>query len=283
MASQPNSGDKAVAVRWVGHATVLLESPGWRLLTDPVLGWRVGALRRLAPPVAPGVTDGIDAVLISHAHADHLDLPSLRRIGRKVPVIAPPAAARVLRRRGFASVQEATAGAVLRLGAATVEVTPARHDGRRWPWGGPADAVGLLVHGDPAVYFAGDTDLFPEMSLLAGRVGVALLPVAGWGSGLGPGHLDPERAAEAAATIKPRVAIPIHWGTFAPIWSQASVARSHRASVDAFVARAAAIAPGVEVRVLAPLERTRWCGHPTVGRASAVAPALGGRDDRSDG
>jgi hypothetical protein len=77
-------------------------------------------------------------------------------------------------------------------------------------------ALGYRIAGSRAVYFAGDTDLFPEMAELAGTIELALLPVWGWGPNLGRGHLDPRRAAEAAAIIRPRIAVPIHWGTFYP-------------------------------------------------------------------
>jgi L-ascorbate metabolism protein UlaG (beta-lactamase superfamily) len=253
MTLSPQPGADGAGVIWVGHATVLLEAGGRRLLTDPVLGVRVGLLRRLAPPVPPALVEDIDAVLLSHAHGDHLDLRSLRRIGTSVPVIAPPAAARLLRRRGFRLTQEVVPGSTVTPAGVTVEVTRATHDGRRWPRGDPEEAVGYLVHGDPAVYFAGDTDLFPEMSLLAGRVDVALLPVSGWGPSLGPGHLDPERAAQAAATIRPRVAIPIHWGTLArPGRRPASDAITRPARE--FAEAMGRLAPDVEVRVLSPGE-----------------------------
>jgi L-ascorbate metabolism protein UlaG (beta-lactamase superfamily) len=258
----------------------MIELGGIRLLTDPVVGGRVGFLRRIAPPPAPDAARAVDAVLLSHCHADHLDLHSLRSLGAEVRVVAPPRAVSWLRRRGFQCAEPVTAGAKVRVGAVEIEVTPARHDGRRWPVGDPAQAVGFLAGG---IYFAGDTDLFPEMESLTGRVDVALLPIAGWGPTLGPGHLDPSRAAQAAAIIRPRIAIPIHWGTFGPFWSGASAARAQRASVDSFVAEAARIAPDVEVRVLAPLAQTEWCRHPDRAHVSAVARPGHGGDDRSDG
>lgn len=89
----------------------------------------------------------------------------------------------------------------------------ASHDGRRHPLARPVASLGYLLEGPPNVYFAGDTDLFPGMSALAGRVDVALLPVAGWGPRLPAGHMDPVRAADAVALIRPRLAVPIHWGT----------------------------------------------------------------------
>jgi len=72
----------------------------------------------------------------------------------------------------------------------------------------------VVEAGGVRVYVAGDTDLFAGMSRL-GPVDVALLPVWGWGPTLGPGHLDPPRAAEAVRRIKPKKAVPVHWGTLA--------------------------------------------------------------------
>lgn len=138
----------------------------------------------------------------------------------------------------------------------SVVATPARHDGRRRPLGAAVDALGFVVEGDGArIYFAGDTDLFDGMAHLGdGGLDVALLPVWGWGPSLGPGHLDPERAARAVALLRPRVAIPIHWGTLLPVTS--TVRAAHRRLLTepprAFAAHCARLAPGVEVRILRP-------------------------------
>jgi L-ascorbate metabolism protein UlaG (beta-lactamase superfamily) len=110
-----------------------------------------------------------------------------------------------------------------------------------------------VVEGSRSVYFAGDTDLFDEMAGLRESVDVALLPVWGWGPSVGAGHLDPERAAQAAALIEPAVAIPIHWGTFALPWVALRGLPDEERERPAreFAAFAAQRAPGVEVRVLA--------------------------------
>jgi L-ascorbate metabolism protein UlaG (beta-lactamase superfamily) len=97
-----------------------------------------------------------------------------------------------------------------------VQAIRAEHDGRRRPFGPAAEALGYRIAGSSRLYFAGDTDLCAEMDDLAGTVDVALLPVWGWGPRLGAGHLDPRRAAEAVLRIRPRIAVPIHWGTFYP-------------------------------------------------------------------
>ena len=106
------------------------------------------------------------------------------------------------------------------------------------------------------MYFAGDTDLFDEMALLAGSLDLALLPVWGWGRTLGRGqHLDPMRAAAAAALLRPRIAVPIHWGTYHPMHRRVGSEPGEFFDPPRVFARAAAaLAPQVDVRVLAPGE-----------------------------
>jgi L-ascorbate metabolism protein UlaG (beta-lactamase superfamily) len=89
---------------WLGHATVLVEVAGAALLTDPVLRPRVAHLRRYATTPAP--PSRVDAILVSHAHHDHLDLRSLRLLDPHAPVVVPPGAARAVcrRRRGSPKV-----------------------------------------------------------------------------------------------------------------------------------------------------------------------------------
>jgi L-ascorbate metabolism protein UlaG (beta-lactamase superfamily) len=233
----------AARLVYVGHATVLVELDGVRLLTDPVLRSRVLHLRRRAP-VAEEPLRGLTAVLVSHVHYDHFDRLSLRRLGTDVPVVLPRRSRRLL--WGFSDVREVEAGDELRFGAVTVRAVPAEHASRR-PTLPSTPSLGYVVSGSRRVYFAGDTDLFPGMADLAGDLDVALLPVAGWGSKVGAGHLDPERAARAAGLLRPRLAVPIHWGTLSVLWRDAS-----SEAAEEFVRRAAELAPGVEVRVLRP-------------------------------
>lgn len=240
-------------ITWLGHSTVLLELDGVRLLTDPVLRDRVGPLVRIAPAVEVQSLGRVDGVLISHMHADHLDVASLRLLPDQPPVVAPRGAAQWLLRQGVRDVHELSAGEETDLAGVRVRATPARHQRGRWPWG-RVDPVGYLAGGPRPVYFPGDTDLFEDMAELSGRVEVALLPVAGWGPRLGPGHLDAERASRAAALVAPRIAIPIHWGTLARGWARRPA--DPAAPVREFAALMQRHAPEVEVRVLAPGERT---------------------------
>jgi L-ascorbate metabolism protein UlaG (beta-lactamase superfamily) len=236
-------------VTYVGHATVLIEAGGSRLLTDPLLRSRVAHLRRLVPfgPL-PELTSP-DGVVISHAHLDHLDLASLQQLAPSGPVVVPRGWGGLAERAGLREVVEVEVGDRVAVGALEVLATPAEHDGRRRPLGRAAEALGYLITGPHRIYFAGDTDLFDGMGDLAEDLDLALLPVAGWGRRLPPGHLDPERAARAAALLRPRVAVPIHWGTYAsPLVRTGNPDRPARE----FAGLAQRHAPEVEVRIVRP-------------------------------
>jgi len=223
------------------------------VLTDPALRQRIAHIRRRVPAPSLPELEPLDAVVVSHAHHDHLDPPSLRLVARDCPVIVPRGCGGILRRRRIREVIEVEPGDRIAVGGIFVEAVPALHDGRRYPTGRQRPALGYLLEAPPRVYFAGDTDLFPEMDELAGRVDVAALPVGGWGPRVPAGHLDPERAARAVALIQPRIAVPIHWGTLSAIGA-ARTADSF-APARAFSRAVARLAPQVDVRVLAPGER----------------------------
>ena len=241
-------------ITWVGHATVALEIGGARLLTDPVLRPRVAHLSRRAPPPDPAVLAGLDGVLVSHLHLDHLDVPSLRMLGRGVRLVVPRGAGVVLRRAGFHRVTELAVGEETNVGGAVVTALPADHDGRRHPLGPVAETIGFEIGGAHRVYFAGDTDVFDGMEDLAGRFDLALLPIWGWGPTLGPGHMDPAAAAHAAALLRPRVVVPIHWGTLFPAGLHHVRGAALVEPPRAFARLVAETAADVAVRTLAPGE-----------------------------
>nr|WP_110467436.1 MBL fold metallo-hydrolase [Williamsia limnetica] len=209
------------AVRWFGHASVLIRDRGTVVLTDPVLTSRVAHLRRRRGPNPTGAdVRAPDVVLLSHLHADHTHLPSLRQLSRDVPIVVPagaPDALASLRAVGDRLI-EVRAGDEVPIGNVTIRAVPADHDGRRWRRG-PAttSALGYVIAGDRRTYFAGDTDLYPDLGDWASDIDLALLPVGGWGPTLGVGHMDPARAVLAAQQVAARHVVPIHFGTLWPI------------------------------------------------------------------
>ncbi|UCG23466.1 MAG: MBL fold metallo-hydrolase [Chloroflexota bacterium] len=238
-------------ITYVGHATLLIEMDGARLLTDPLLRQYIGPLRRrFALP--NDVIEEVDAVLISHLHGDHLDLPSLKRVGRDVRMIVPKGAGPYLKVRRFRRVEEIERGESAMIGGLRIEATRADHGGRQLPWVPWVEPLGYLIDGSHEIYFAGDTDLFPEMAYIGQELDLAFLPVWGWGPNLGKGHLDPFRAARALEHLRPKVAIPIHWGTYSPVGLELLRPKFLTQPPLEFAEHAAELSPPMTVHVLQP-------------------------------
>jgi L-ascorbate metabolism protein UlaG (beta-lactamase superfamily) len=239
---------RSLAIEFVGHATLLVELDTIRLLTDPALQARIGPLRRVGESPASVPAD-VDAVLISHLHRDHLDLASLRRLGGHPRLVVPRGAAAWLRARGFAEVEELEPGEITSVGGIRIRAVHARHGGFRPPAGPAAGAIGYVIEGSRSVYFAGDTGLFEGMRELQGAIDVALLPVGGWGPTLpSRHHLDPVDAARAAALIRPRLSVPIHWGTYWPVGLRWLRPERRHGPPGRFVRAASELAPGAIIR-----------------------------------
>ena len=152
----------------------MLDLGGARLLTDPLLGSRLGHLTRRVP--VPGGLGRVDAVLISHVHSDHLDMSSLAALAGSPQIVAPAGAGDLLRDRGFEHVIELREGESTTLRGVRVTATAAHHHARRGlfsPW---VRSLGFVIEEGLRVYFAGDTDVYEAMEELT-PLDVALLPV----------------------------------------------------------------------------------------------------------
>jgi L-ascorbate metabolism protein UlaG (beta-lactamase superfamily) len=248
----------AARVTWWGHSTVWLEDSGVRLLTDPLLTDRLAHLRRAAGPrpVLPGPPD---AVLVSHLHADHLHLASLRQVPGDPVIVLPRGTADFVRKglgRPRARVVELSPGEEVPVGAVRVRAVRAHHHDVRGPWSRlRATPIGFTVEGSLRTWYAGDTGLFDEMAGIS-PVDLALIPVGGWGPSLGETHLDPAQAAEAVHRAKAATAVPVHYGTFWPVGFSRVRPHLFHSPAREFVRHAATVAPHTTVRVLRHGETT---------------------------
>jgi L-ascorbate metabolism protein UlaG (beta-lactamase superfamily) len=216
-------------ITYIGHATLLIEVAGVRVLTDPNFDSTLGGfLPRVAPPGVPiEQLPQLDALLLTHAHADHLSFDSLNRLPRDVPLFAPPAVERWLRKRGYANATPLAPSDAAQVGGVTVHAAAAKHIGSRYAvdrWRSAANMY-LLDAGDVACFFAGDTALTPdshrmvEEQLVARgrRLDVALLPIGHapwWKPRYRSGHMTSDDALTLFDRLGARYMIPYHWGVF---------------------------------------------------------------------
>jgi L-ascorbate metabolism protein UlaG (beta-lactamase superfamily) len=245
-------------ITFLGHASTVIEMDGLRVVTDPVLRRLVGPLyRRVPEPLTEPLTDP-DVLLISHLHLDHYDPRSLRLFRRDTPVLAPVGAGLSLRWRGFTDIHEIAPGERVRVGSVDITGTAAKHLGTRHPLAVRTPSLGYVISGSHSVYFAGDTGFFAEIAdVWQERLDVALLPIAG----LGPRmpefkHMSPRDAVKAMGLLRPRLVVPIHWGTYHFPGTAFFRFRPdfHRRAPFLFMAQAADLEPDVHTVLLQPGE-----------------------------
>lgn len=265
----PSALSPVLKITYIGHATLLIEIGGKRILTDPNFDTKLG---RFLPRVsAPGIglanLPKIDLILLTHAHADHLSFDSLRMIG-DVPLYAPPPVARWIRQRGFSNAFELEVGEELAAGDVRVKVARALHTGNRYGidrWRQQTNMY-LIDTNYESVFFAGDTALsessthLVERTLAAERrrLDVALLPIGyapRWRPGFRKGHLTSLDALTLFERLEARYFIPYHWGTFRHITS------TPYSAIDELREHILTHTRGSDVKVLEPGESFQLSGE----------------------
>jgi len=217
-------GDDALAIGWIGHATVLVKLAGTTILTDPALFDRIGVQvgpimigphRIVAPALPLDRLPPLDAVVITHAHMDSLDLPTLRALPKDATLVAPTDCRSLLGGLGFRSYVELGWGERTTVAGMTIEAVPVRHWGKRWPWEASRGYNGYLFRKDGmSVLFASDTAYTGDFT----RFRDARLDVAIFGNGAYDpwirNHANPEQVWQMFVDSGARYLVPIHWDTF---------------------------------------------------------------------
>lgn len=224
-----NVEDSQIRITLVNHSTVLIQRAGFNLLTDPIwseraspLSW-IGPKRRRKPGVRLEDLPPIDAVLVSHNHYDHLDLPTLRHLAARggCTFVVAARGAHLLRSEKIEPVSELDWGDSLNISGVSIHSVPALHfsargilDRNKTLWCGY-----VVKHADQLVYFAGDTGFGNHFAQIRERFGppnLALLPIGAYEPRwfMSPVHMSPEEAVKAHTILDAKRSIAIHHGTF---------------------------------------------------------------------
>jgi len=215
-----------VGAVWIGHCTFLIHLEGTTILTDPVFSSKVGVSllglatlgpERFVPPALPlEALPPIDLVVVSHAHMDHLDLPTLKRLPREVPLILARDNSEFVEELGFSRRQELDWGQSAEVDGVRIEALPVQHWGRRYPWDRERGYNGLLFtkHGR-SVLFGGDTALTARLPEAVGgrRPDLVMLSIGAYNPYI-QNHASPEQAWEMFHAMRARYLAPMHWRTF---------------------------------------------------------------------
>ncbi len=210
-----------IRYKFLGHSTVLVEMHNARFITDPIVSNRALVVRRKRRAgYDPEDLANIDFVLLSHAHWDHLDRPTLRKIAKKskARVICPHGHLSLLSDLGFTEIHEMSFDETLLIDSFSFSLTPVNHRGKRWLERYRLSS-GLFVKGpDHSFWFAGDTGYRNDFTrgMQNTRPDVALIPIGAyepreWFHMM---HMSPEDALQAFVDIEASYMLPIHWGAF---------------------------------------------------------------------
>ncbi len=215
--------DASPSMTWIGHATFALRFGGKMIVTDPIWSERVGPRRRNAPPgVALAKMPAIDIVTVSHSHYDHLDLPTLRRIGPDALYVVPKDVGEILRSAGLPRVVELDWWETHEHEGVRITLVPAQHWSMRVPWDRNKRLWGgfVIEHEEKRAYHAGDTafseTMFQEISKRIEPIDWAMIPIGAYDPVwfMGSQHIGPEDAVRAFEILGARHFCAMHWGTF---------------------------------------------------------------------
>lgn len=217
-----DSATKDPQIVWLGHASFLIAWRGKILLIDPVFAKFIGTAKRRIPNSSLINQLDPDAILVSHAHMDHLNAASIKRFAGAT-VILPRNSEDFLPHELKQKAIGLATGRSIDLGTLTILATEARHGGWRYPWQKGYTALSYLISdGEQTVYYAGDSAYGDHFKAIGESfpIEIALLPIGAYSPRwfLKTRHLNPPEAVMAAQDLKANTMIPYHFGTYRLSW-----------------------------------------------------------------
>jgi L-ascorbate metabolism protein UlaG (beta-lactamase superfamily) len=233
---QPSTwSNDSITAAWIGHSTILMNFFGVNIITDPVMSSRIGLSlgglftigpkRLVEPALKVSELPRIDLILLSHAHMDHLDLPTLDDFDRSIPIVMAKNTYDVIERLGFTSVREIDWGETITAAGIRIEALKVSHFGWRFPWeedrskgnmDGRSYNAYLLTRNGRTILFGGDTAFQEMFTAIKDRgilIDVAMMPIGAYDPWIRV-HANPEQAVEMARHAGASVILPMHWNTF---------------------------------------------------------------------
>lgn len=208
-----------ICITWIGHATFLIQTPEMNVLIDPIWSKWIKVIKRLKQP-GMEIHDlpAIDVVLVTHAHFDHLDRRTLRKVAADQPIVVPIGVGNLVHDLGFNTVHELDYWQTIPLGPIDVSLTPCYHWGARFLADLHRGFGGFVISsGDRKIFHCGDSAYFPGFREIGEHyeIDVALLPIGAYDAPTGREvHMNPEEAVKAFQELGARTLVPMHYGTF---------------------------------------------------------------------
>jgi L-ascorbate metabolism protein UlaG (beta-lactamase superfamily) len=227
--------DSTITAAWIGQSTVLINFFGTNIITDPVFSrsfgvnlfglFTIGSKRLIAPAISIKKLPRIDLILVSHAHLDHLDVPSLAKFDYNIPIIVAKNTADVIEDMDWENLYELDWGERHKIGNLEIEALRVKHFGWRYPWekdrahgdkNGRSFNAYLITKNNHSIVFGGDTayhEYFKEVGKRNLTVDLAIMPIGAYNPWISV-HTNPEQAVKMCDDLKARYILPVHWRTF---------------------------------------------------------------------
>jgi len=215
----PKVREDQICITWIGHASFLVQTHEVNVLIDPIWSMWLKVIKRLKQPgFHIHHLPSIDFVLVTHAHFDHLDRRTLRRVAADQPIVVPVGVGNLVHRLGFNIVHELDEWQTIKLGPLKISLTPCHHWGARFLADRHRGFGGFVIGTDErSVFHCGDSAYFPGFKEIGERykIEVALLPIGAYDPPLAREvHMNPEEAVRAFTELDAKTLVPMHYGSF---------------------------------------------------------------------